>query len=99
MKTRRFEKRKPNDIVRYCKHCRITNDDIPFLVQKSSKNGKFYINSLCRPCYDATKSLRRMKYYLENREKEIKKAKEWNVENRERYNKNRRKTFLEKWCG
>ena len=96
--TRRFERRKQDDIVRFCKHCKITNDDIPFLVQKNFKNGKFYIHSVCKACYNDNTIERRSIYYNENKETEIDNARKWNEENRERYNKRRRKTFMEKWC-
>jgi len=97
--TRRFEKRKPNDIVRFCRCCGTNNNKFPFLVQKNYKNGKFYKHSICKPCYEEETSINRIAYYNKNREKQIADAKKWNVDNRDRYNRRRRKTFLEKWCG
>ena len=96
--TRRFEKRKPDDIVRRCKHCGITDNDIPFLVQKDTRSGKFYKRCICKACYADVSSLRRVAYYNKHRDKLIADARTWNVENKDRYNRRRRKSFLEKWC-
>jgi hypothetical protein len=89
--TRRLELRKKDDIVRRCRHCGITNDDIPFLVQKDTKSGRFYTHSVCRACWEEERKEYRSGHYMVNRVREIEVARRWNVENRERYNERRRK--------
>jgi hypothetical protein len=95
--TRRYEKRRHDDIVRRCRCCCITNNDMPFLVQRDSKTGKFYTHSLCRACETDIKTTRRREYYNAHQEQQIKEARKWNVENRERYNARRRKSWITKW--
>lgn len=97
MTTRRFEKRRKNDIVRRCILCRITDDLIEFLIQKDSKNGKFYKRCLCKACYEYKRSKTRREYYYKHRRKQINAARKWNVDNKDRYNRRRRKSFREKF--
>lgn len=97
--TRRFEKRKSQDIVRRCRECGITDNDIPFLVQKNYKNGKFYKHCVCQACYSDRSTERRKAYYNKHRDEQIKQARQWNVDNKERYNARRRKSFKEKFYG
>jgi|WetSurSiteA1Bulk_404760.scaffolds.fasta_scaffold04477_4 hypothetical protein len=94
-----YEIRRTNDIVRWCRHCGISNNDIRFLVEKDSKSGKFYTHSICKPCFLTRRSEVRIKYYKKYRKKEIAKSRKWNLEHKDRYNEQRRKNFLEKFYG
>jgi hypothetical protein len=93
---RRFEKRGSDDIIRRCRCCGTTDNDIPFLVQKDSKSGRYYKHCICQACYAENRTENRIRYYLDNRDEQIASARAWNVENRDRYNERRRKTFREK---
>lgn len=97
MKTRCYEKRKPEDIVRRCIKCGITDNDIAFLVQKCNRSKKYFKHSICKVCYLEIQKERRRKYYLKNKEKEILKSSKWNKKNKEAYNKRRRIPFLLKF--
>ena len=76
---------------RICAKCKITADLVRFYQCKDSKNKKIYTHKLCVPCRKERQKVTRKKLYLKNRKYEIKKAREWNIRNRDRYNRNRRK--------
>ena len=90
MKTRIFLYANTDDIVRRCRHCGIRDTDIPFLVMRDTKSGRYYKHCICRACHREIASDRRREWYLKNREKSIQAAYEWNIDNREHYNRLRR---------
>jgi hypothetical protein len=91
MRTRFFARKKPNEIVRRCRKCGIRDTDIPFLVMRDTKSGRYYKHCLCVACYGDRRQELRRKWYLEHREHSIRCALKWNREHRERYNSRRRK--------
>lgn len=85
-----------NDIViRRCNVCDITSDLIDFWKSKDSKSGRYYTHNICVVCrreYNYS-----VKYNKVSKEEFCKAAKKWNVDNRERYNKRRRKSPVRKF--
>ncbi len=77
-------------LIRTCNKCKITNNVVKFRKQKDSRSGRTYEHNLCLSCYDERRSLLRRKHYRKHRKEQIAIAQKWNVENRERYNNNRR---------
>lgn len=81
-------------LIRRCRYCEITSDLIEFRKQKNSRNGKVYTHNVCIACFEDIHKTQRRRYYLKYREEQIKISTLWNIENRERYNKRRRKPWI-----
>jgi len=83
---------KDGKLIRRCRVCSITSDLIGFLVQKNSKNGKYYTHNICIPCQRDYNF--KFKYKNVSKKEHCRRAQEWNVVNRERYNARRRKAWV-----
>jgi hypothetical protein len=81
---------KNGKLIRRCNICSITNDIIPFKKLRDTKSGKIYTHNICKPCFEDRRALQRRKYYKKHRKEEIAVARQWNIDNKKRYNKRRR---------